>query len=530
MKRIATAFLLIALLLCFSLTACSTDSPTATQSPLTFQNTESKGVLTLGMSRQDAEKVLSDDPSTLTQPLQWSGSGTITYFPNTADQLTIYYDHETVAWFTVDQNDATVTSHWAVNDGLSRGAEEAAVIEQYGQALPQNRQTDADGILHLSYYYDEEGQLLGEENGSAAYVVLLELDQGKLIGYQVSSTTIQPVKTSVGFLLSQDNPTSEDGLEGTFSIRTGSWDLNTGTFQYEETPVLEATGPERNSQLFSWNGADQYLIGDQDAVTAASDSVDLVSWVPLYDHSHVCWGPGYQLLVSLEDPAQITLEREDTDPVTVTLPEPPADEPLADLFLLSHTLEGDQLTLVYGAMLTMEGGQEDLLLTVAVDLASQQAQWGDPVSLPQAYSPHFFPPAHSWYYPVVDGKLYFSTGDSAAYFDLSAGTFTALEDLPQRLEALFPGAERAENTAGGGVFPAEPMGATEEVAIFAFLYEGRNVWVALRDEQVLGVLEQSLENNTITCYDSAFQQTSQVELPFSLYNLQPQASVSPFPL
>ena len=131
---------------------------------------------------------------------------------------------------------------------------------------------------------------------------------------------------------------------------------------------------------------------------------------------------------------------------------------------------------------------------------------------------------------VVDGKLYFSTGDSAAYFDLSAGTFTALEDLPQRLEALFPGAERAENTAGGGVFPAEPMGATEEVAIFAFLYEGRNVWVALRDDQVLGVLEQSLENNTITCYDSAFQQTSQVELPFSLYNLQPQASVSPFPL
>ena len=50
------------------------------------------------------------------------------------------------------------------------------------------------------------------------------------------------------------------------------------------------------------------------------------------------------------------------------------------------------------------------------------------------------------------------------------------------------------------------------------------------DDQVLGVLEQSLENNTITCYDSAFQQTSQVELPFSLYNLQPQASVTPFPI
>lgn len=336
--------------------------------------------------------------------------------------------------------------------------------------------------------------------------------------------------TPVGFLLTQDNPTSADGLEGTFSIRTGTWDLNAGTFQYEEAPVLEVTGPERDSQLFSWNGADQYIVGDQETVTAASDSVHLVSWAPLYDHSRACWGPGYQLLVSLEDPAQITLEREGTDPVTVTLPEPPTDEPLADLLLLSHTLEGDQLTLVYGAMLTMDGGQEDLLLTAAVDLAAQQAQWGDPVPLPQAYSSHFFPPAHSWYYPVVDGKLYFSTGDSAAYFDLSAGTFTALEDLPQRLEALFPGAARAENAAGGGVFPAEPMGATEEAAVFAFLYEGRNVWVALRESQVLGVLEQSLEDNTLTCYDSAFQQTSQVELPFSLYSLQPQASVSPFPL
>ena len=122
----------------------------------------------------------------------------------------------------------------------------------------------------------------------------------------------------VGFLLSQDNPTSEDGLEGTFSIRTGTWDLNTGTFQYEEHPVLETTGPERDSQLFHWNGTDQYIVGDQKTVTAASDNTQLTSWVSLYDDSRVCWGPGYRLLVSLDDPAQITLEREDTDPVTVT--------------------------------------------------------------------------------------------------------------------------------------------------------------------------------------------------------------------
>lgn len=260
MKRIATAFLLIALLLCFSLTACSTDSPTATQSPLTFQNTESKGVLTLGMSRQDAEKVLSDDPSTLTQPPQWSGSGTITYFPNTADQLTIYYDNETVAWFTVDQNDANVTSHWAVNDGLSRGAEEAAVIEQYGQALPQNRQTDANGILHLSYYYDEEGQLLGEENGSAAYVVLLELDQGKLIGYQVSSTTIQPVDSQVQLESSGSDTYTDEEIQAAADVITQHFQANfpgcTMTSLSYEDALSAYSAPEWAAQY----GADQAIV------------------------------------------------------------------------------------------------------------------------------------------------------------------------------------------------------------------------------------------------------------------------------
>ena len=333
----------------------------------------------------------------------------------------------------------------------------------------------------------------------------------------------------VGFLLSQDNPTSEDGLEGTFSIRTGTWDLNTGTFQYEEHPVLETTGPERDSQLFHWNGTDQYIVGDQKTVTAASDNTQLTSWVSLYDDSRVCWGPGYRLLVSLDDPAQITLEREDTDPVTVTLPAPREDLPLDELFSFGHILEEDQLTLAYGALLTVDGGQEDLLLTATVDLSTQQVQWSNPTTVPQEYVRTLFYP-YNVYYPILDQKLYFSTGESAAYFDLSTQTFTVLEDLPEQLDSLFPGIKRTYYSFSNETAPAEPIGATEEVAIFGFLYEGRNVWVALRDDQVLGVLEQSLENNTITCYDSAFQQTSQVELPFSLYNLQPQASVSPFPI
>ncbi len=104
---------------------------------------------------------------------------------------------------------------------------------------------------------------------------------------------------------------------------------------------------------------------------------------------------------------------------------------------------------------------------------------GRPGPPPPGLFPHFFPPPPAGTTPVVDGKLYFSTGDSAAYFDLSAGTFTALEDLPQRLEALFPGAGAGGEHRWRGRFPLQNPWGHRRVAIFAFLYEGRNVWVAL---------------------------------------------------
>ncbi len=49
MKRSQRHSFLIALLFCVYLTDCTTDSPTATECTLTFQDTESKQVLTLCM-------------------------------------------------------------------------------------------------------------------------------------------------------------------------------------------------------------------------------------------------------------------------------------------------------------------------------------------------------------------------------------------------------------------------------------------------------------------------------------------------
>ena len=190
--------IVLSLIFCLALAACGGDTPTAGQGqdPLVLQNTENGRVVTLGLSRQAAEAVLSDDPSALTPPADWNGQRNYHLFP----------EHRRSTDHLLRQRSGGLVhrrperrQHYlplAVNDGLSRGAEETAVIEQYGQALSQNQQTDVNGILHLSYYYDEEGQLLGEENGSAAYVVLLELDQGKLIGYQVASTTVHPVGDS----------------------------------------------------------------------------------------------------------------------------------------------------------------------------------------------------------------------------------------------------------------------------------------------------------------------------------------------
>lgn len=51
MKRIFGSVLLLSLLCAFALTACGEEKPAADQGPLTFRNTETSGVLTLGMTR-----------------------------------------------------------------------------------------------------------------------------------------------------------------------------------------------------------------------------------------------------------------------------------------------------------------------------------------------------------------------------------------------------------------------------------------------------------------------------------------------
>lgn len=65
----------------------------------------------------------------------------------------------------------------------------------------------------------------------------------------------------------------------------------------------------------------------------------------------------------------------------------------------------------------------------------------NPTTVPQEYVRTLFYP-YNVYYPILDQKLYFSTGESAAYFDLSTQTFTVLEDLPEQLDSLFPGIKR----------------------------------------------------------------------------------------
>lgn len=202
MKRIFGSVLLLSLLCTFALTACGEEKPAADQGPLTFRNTETSGVLTLGMTRQEAEKVLAEDPSTLAQPADWTGSGTITYYPYTADHLTIYYDKDVVAWLDAGQMEANVPSHWTIYDNLTRGSVEADVLAQYGQPLDQNQQTASDGTVHLSYYYDADGTLMGEENGSAAYVALLDVRDGTLLGYQAALTSISSVS------LAEETPAS----------------------------------------------------------------------------------------------------------------------------------------------------------------------------------------------------------------------------------------------------------------------------------------------------------------------------------
>lgn len=342
--------------------------------------------------------------------------------------------------------------------------------------------------------------------------------------------------STVSLLLAADQPDTDSTWDGTYSHWKGVWNPAAGTFSYDDTaPVLTTTGPDRQYNLFSWDGDSQFVLWDVTAVTPADSASNLISCLDaVQDGSCVVWGEGYVLRL-LDD--RCTIQREGSAPVIVepmshTIQVEGRDVSYADFRFLGSALEDDQALLAYGYSYG-NGHTKGVVLYATLDLATKTVDWSDPVQIPTQYSSGLFT-SYRLYYPILDGKLYFSAWEAPAYWDLQTGHMVALTTLADQVASLFPAAERTINQFSSRIFPAEIEGCSDTMVIASMSFqdsEGNNheVYQGIQADTLLGVLDfcQTANQTTLTLYNSQLQQTEQHTLPSINAPLHFETWVSP---
>lgn len=358
-----------------------------------------------------------------------------------------------------------------------------------------------------------------------------------------STVTNQPspaaVQSSVGVLISVDEPDSQDSVNGTLTTWQGTWDLSTGSFTMGTSPEFVTVGENRQSNLFSWNGDTQYLVWDTESLSTDNQQLTVISCRPgLSDGNRTIWGPGYQ--IEIAPPDQYIVTRDGEDPILFEnidysnfLEDETVD--LDTMEIAGCDVTGNQLVLVcFDYVNEVVGETTNLygtIMYITFDLETKEATCSKPVRAERAELEGLI--FGGSYYPILDQKMYLPSGDSVAYFDLETETIVRLDEIPGQLETLLPGIERV--SAGGPPVSAMFVGQTEEVVIAAFYYREADtgiyhtINVAIQGDQIVGMLDQRGEEtqSTVVVYNSALQQTSQVELPAADTILEFPMMVSP---
>lgn len=320
---------------------------------------------------------------------------------------------------------------------------------------------------------------------------------------------------AVGLLLSTDAVSPDNELDGTFTTYKASWDLTTGIIQCDADPTLVTTGPDRASNLLSWDGKDRYLVWDAACVSGDPSAEILPCREAFQDGTRTIWGPDYRL--SLTPTGGCTVTQDGMEAVTVenlyrSLNNAAVD--LTQMSFLGCERTGDTLTLVYSCF---DDPLEDdcFLLHAALDLQERTVTWSAPARITGAQGQGIlFAPSC---YPVLNQKLYFSAGDTIAYYDLVKNTVIEWKTLPDQIKALLPGAEPTVYEENPSAASAGVMGCTNDVVLASFDYRvgtaSHTIYLAVRDGQVLGLLDWQRERSSITTYGADWKALCQIDLP-----------------
>lgn len=324
--------------------------------------------------------------------------------------------------------------------------------------------------------------------------------------------------SDVGLLISTDEVSPNNELDGTYTTYVGRWDLETGRVEYDAEPKLVTTGPDRQFNVLSWDGKNQYIVWDETCISSTDESTELLPCREAFqDGKRTIWGPGYRLtLTSTEKCEECTVTRDGKTPVSFENLYRSLDSSVVDLESMSFLgcdLTGDTLILVYDC--TNLTHEKDILLQATLNLPQKQITWAKPISITaeQAQGIRFSYP----YYPIINQKMYFSEWDTIAYYDFSKNKIIQLETLPAKIQALLPNTERT--TFDDRPLSSNLMGRTKDVVVSNFEYsEGtisHTVYLAIRDGQVLGTLDwqRNGTRSSITTYGADWKPLCQIDLP-----------------
>lgn len=201
MKRVLS--LLLALLLCGTLTACKTAKSSAvdvaTLDVQSMYNQETKKSVSLGMTKEEVEAILGKGTEQNLLPLSmeplYEG---VANFPNSAITYVSYGTGEDFLVISYGENQAKALSsfgniegvkpgpsHWCVKYGLSYGASLLEIMDQYGKLEPYplapspGQAQSGQGYLDtpnviwkepvvINYLFDQQGNSLQSEEGEKA--------------------------------------------------------------------------------------------------------------------------------------------------------------------------------------------------------------------------------------------------------------------------------------------------------------------------------------------------------------------------
>lgn len=165
----------LALCLTLPLSACGEGTPNENSQWKTIKNSQSKACISLDMTHEEAEKILTANPENETV-IDEQNIG-VFYAETKADRVQIQYQDDVVNNIQIGWKAEPEESNWSIN-GITLGNTREDVLGAFGEP------TRVTGEL-LEYYYDAEGTLLTENTENAASWVVFSVENGSVTTYSL---------------------------------------------------------------------------------------------------------------------------------------------------------------------------------------------------------------------------------------------------------------------------------------------------------------------------------------------------------